>query len=198
MGLNDGGLRPLGGGGGGLSASDAAALGMTGNIEWVPGRYYGPVTSGNATVTALRLYAYPLWVPKATSIDRLSVNVVTAVAASTARLLLYSPDATGQPGAVLLDPGADLDTTTTGVKEHTVSTTLPRGLVWLAIECTHAVTFSAVSGFSTGADQLGHAMLTTNTTGLVTNSNISYGAGPSPFPARSPGTAVPMIRVRAA
>jgi hypothetical protein len=94
-------------------------------------------TTSTGAATATRTIFGALFLPRATALDRISINVTVAGAASTvARLGLYYADsATFEPGALLLDAGT-VATDTTGVKEATIAVTLAPGLYWTAGWCS--------------------------------------------------------------
>lgn len=77
------------------------------------------------------------------TIDRLSINCTTAVAASTVKIILYASDAAGKPTTRLVET-ATLDTATTGIKEATVALTLRKGVTyWVGLRHSATATLSA-------------------------------------------------------
>lgn len=92
--------------------------------------------TGTLAGVADRMDLFP-FVPRADlSIDRLSVNVTTAVASSLGKIVLYASNASGQPAGLLTETGT-LDFSTTGVKEATVALTFRKGVTyWLGIGTT--------------------------------------------------------------
>jgi hypothetical protein len=87
----------------------------------VPGSF-----AGNAGT----MYLMPVLLAEDVPIDAVGINVVTAVAATTHRGLIYAPDATSKPDTLLLD--SIFDTATTGLKTNTITRqVLPRGLLWI-------------------------------------------------------------------
>lgn len=104
------------------------AIPSTGNY-WNPDGFN---VSGNRAPTQSTVEYSPMFIPYVIVIDRLAVKVNTLAAASTVRLGIYSDTGTAAPGALVLDAGT-IDSTATGVKQITVSLTLPRGLYWRAL-----------------------------------------------------------------
>ncbi|WP_104084263.1 hypothetical protein [Cryobacterium sp. Y11] len=114
-------------------ASAGAAL-FGGFRKMVSGNYYGANGGmpGTNAFANQQMWAAPLWVPRAITIDRLACEVTALVAGSTVRLGLYGSTAEDTPGALVLDAGT-VDSATTGIKEIlALSTRIPAGLYWLA------------------------------------------------------------------
>lgn len=119
--------------------------------KWLTGRYYGgqwgPMNTTTPTVGLLALV--PLWVPRAVTIDRVGVEVTTLAASGTARVGIYNADANDLPTTLLLEAtaAAQLDCSTTGVKESTISQALSPGLYYTAfVAQTAAATFRNCTG----------------------------------------------------
>jgi hypothetical protein len=74
----------------------------------------------------------PTIVSKTITVDRVAVRVATAEAGATPRIGIYARDANNRPGDLILDCGT-VDASTTGVKEITVSATIPAGLFFMAV-----------------------------------------------------------------
>lgn len=93
-----------------------------------------PVAStSSATPPLWRQHFVPVMIPRHMTFDRISIEVVTPVAGSTAWLSLYASDASGvRPGALIVSPGAVV-TETVGVASLTHSRNLSPGLVWVGI-----------------------------------------------------------------
>lgn len=89
-------------------------------------------TSATAAVTNGRMLVGAVLVVQSCTIDRISFEVVTTPggAGSVTRAGIYNSDANGLPSSLLLDAGT-ADTTTTGIKEITVSQALTPGLYWV-------------------------------------------------------------------
>lgn len=94
-------------------------------------------TTGTVTAVANALYFIPVFFGQPTTLDRLAIEVTTAVAATTARLGIYDSDGTGgQPGTLIIDAGT-VATTSLGVKEATISQSVS-GLVYFVYVCNSA------------------------------------------------------------
>ena len=80
------------------------------------------------------MYLIPFYLPNAVTVDRVAVEVTT-LGTGVVRLGMYSHDqTTGRPtvtNGLLFDWGT-VDVTSTGVKEVTISSTLPAGWTYLA------------------------------------------------------------------
>lgn len=99
------------------------------------GVYLGPLavtsTTGVLSMSADILYAMPLFVARAITIDRMTINVTTADAGQVVRLGIYGNGTNLYPGALLLD-ASTVSTTATGHKEITgLSQAIPKGLYWV-------------------------------------------------------------------
>ena len=120
--------------GSGLSLS-AGSLAATGAGLAVSGRiagryYYGPFSQAGSlgAITVAKLYAQPYYIGSSASFDRIAV-AVTGVASSFVRLGMYT-DNSGKPDTLVFDSG-QIDTSTLGIKEYTISQTRS-GWVWVA------------------------------------------------------------------
>lgn len=164
--------------------------------KFVGGRYYGsrPVTTTTLAATLNTLYATPLWVPNALSIDRIEAEVTTLIASGVVRLGIYDSTSNGNPGTRVLDAGV-VATTTTGVKSITVNQALQVGLYWLvAVNQTAAATLRAISGDLAPVNQTsfeaGSVLAAYTMTGVT-------GALPTTFVQASVATSAPRVQVRA-
>lgn len=89
---------------------------------------------GTSTTISGALWFVPVYFGTAVTLDRLAIEVTTAVAATTVRLGIYDDDGTGgQPGTLILDAGT-VSSATTGVKEATISQSVS-GMVYFAYVC---------------------------------------------------------------
>ena len=165
-----------------LSSEDAGAYDVV-----AAGEYITPPTSTNTSTRSNgTLHMTPLTLASAITIDRIAIEVTGAgTAGSVCRLGLYSDDG-GKPGALLVDAGT-VDTTTTGVKEVTVSQVLSAGRVWLAAvqqgaPATLATVRTTLSSLWIGNSSASNVLGTPGNGLLVTGVT---GALPSPFPAGS-------------
>jgi len=82
-----------------------------------------------------KIYAYPLAITRALTIDRLGLYVSVAAVAGNARIGIYKDNGSVYPGDLLLDAGA-VAISTTGIKEIVIDQALTKGLYWLAIICS--------------------------------------------------------------
>ena len=83
------------------------------------------------------IFYFPWSVPTALPIDRLAIEVVGPLASAKSRLGIYRADGDWQPTDLVVD-GGEVDCSTVGLKEATVSTTLEMGLYVGAILCNAA------------------------------------------------------------
>jgi hypothetical protein len=103
----------------------------------VPDRYFSqPITAfrddtGQARSLNQMIYA-PTLVGKPITVDRIAINVSVAEAGATPRLGIYARSSDNRPGDLILDCGT-VDASTTGVKEITISATIPAGLFFVAV-----------------------------------------------------------------
>lgn len=107
--------------------------------QMVVARYFGvPGYLGQTPYAqeAHILFAIPLVIPRNLTVDRIALNIATAVAGGLARIGIYS-DSSLTPGAQL-NAGGEIDCSTTGFKEVTISQALSKGLLWLAYVCNNA------------------------------------------------------------
>jgi hypothetical protein len=107
-------------------------------LYWPSGGYTlaGPVSAATATSTSVALDSLQFqswWCPADVTLDRVAVEVTTLQAGANARLGIYSATSTGAPDALVVDLG-EVDCSSTGVKELTVSQAVTGGVMyWLAV-----------------------------------------------------------------
>jgi hypothetical protein len=147
----------------------------------------GVITGGLATSTgamvANTLFALPLWVAEAMTLDRLAINVTTAASSTNTRIGIYAATslAAWYPSALVLDAGA-VDTGTTGVKSLTISQALAGGRpYWLALLSSGTPTFRGSNNVWT-APILGTDSTLPATGATALTVAQTYGALPSTFP----------------
>jgi Major tropism determinant N-terminal domain len=102
-------------------------------MKHVAGQYYfSHYTSVSAQILADGVMVLcPTWLSKGT-IDRIGVDVSTAAAASVIRLGIYTDNA-GLPNALIAEATTTADSTTTGIKDLTISAVIPtNGRYWMA------------------------------------------------------------------
>ena len=109
----------------------------------------GGAATGVLAGAAGRIDLFPFIPRDDINIDRLSVNVTTLIAAALGKIVLYAADATGKPAILILETG-DLDFSTVGLKEATVTQTLRRGITyWIGIRHSSTATLSAWASTAT-------------------------------------------------
>lgn len=113
----------------------------------------GAGSGGGALTTAIgaagRFDLYPFKPGLDTVVDRLAVNVTTAVAASLGKIAVYASDINGRPDALIVET-ADLDFATAGVKNASVSLTLRQGVTyWLGLRHSSTATQSVFPATAT-------------------------------------------------
>ena len=120
----------------------------------------GGAATGVLAGAAGRMDIFPFIPRDDITIDRLSVNVTTLIAAALGKIVVYNADATGRPAGLILKTG-DLDFSTVGVKAATAALTLRRGITyWLGIRHSSTATLSAWASTAT-PDLNGGAPVTT-------------------------------------
>ncbi len=99
------------------------------------GRYYNSfqayTTKSGITVTRNQIIAMPFFVPTSQSFDRIGVYVNSSAVNGKARVGIYSDDGVYPSTPVLLSN--ELDCSSTGFKEDTISVTLNPALYWLVL-----------------------------------------------------------------
>lgn len=158
-----------------------------------PSRYYiaGMDSQGAlgaaAAVTANTLYALPFMIGRGGTIDRVGVNVSTAVAASNVRMGIYR-NLNGIPGTLVADLGT-VATTPAGFKEISgLTAKLQPGLHWLAAVFSHAPTVRTLAQANMLA-VFGVDNAATTAVGTGYTSAFTYAALPTTFPAVTVSTA---------
>lgn len=145
---------------------------------YTSGRYYTtPFIHNTITqqLSANNVYYFPMWVATRIGISGIAARVTTA-ATGTCRLGVYDNN-NGIPNKLILDAGT-IDTSSTGAKEITLSTTfLNPGWYWMALFAGINATFDSTNGFiSTGL--IGNTSVSvTQVTGL--RATLTYAAFPT-------------------
>jgi hypothetical protein len=129
------------------TAGGVTTLALLDTIARMPlhaaGQYYANYThglSGTQTMTQDRLILQRVILSKGT-IDRIGIEVLTAVASLICRLGIYTDDG-GLPLTLIAEATSTADCSTTGVKDLTISAVIPKnGPYWLA-----SVTQAAAGG----------------------------------------------------
>ena len=175
--------------------------------RWKAGSYYTPLPTGtianSSALTLNELRLTPLDVPRATRVDQLAVEVGTAAASATVRLAVYADTGLGEPGVLVLDTGAVIDASTTGLKTVTVSLALAARRYHVGmVNQGSAVSLRAATSVSRPGIGATNAGLTTtysngNGASCVYQSSVS-GACPSTFTVAGTRSQMPLIYLRAA
>ncbi len=139
------------------------------DVPWISpaaGDYALTTTSAGGAATGVlagvagRMDLFPFIPRDDMIIDRLSVNVTTLIAAALGKIVLYAADATGRPATLILETG-DLDFSTVGLKEATITQTLRCGITyWIGIRHSSTAILSAWASTAT-PDLNGGAPVTT-------------------------------------
>jgi len=84
------------------------------------------------TLAADTLYAQPLPIPRAVTLDELAVQVTTGDVGMKARLGIYEDNGSVYPGDLVLDAG-EVDVGSTGVKKTLITQALTKKLYWTVV-----------------------------------------------------------------
>jgi hypothetical protein len=151
------------------------------------GRYYAAAGVGIGSATVLRGRLYPNFLePQNTawSIDQVSVNVQTAVAAQTFGIALYEVLENGNLGAVLASLGTPSDISTTGQKDITVSFSIPANTpAYLTGLCIGGASDPAFRCYRASVQYLGHDTAANALGATSPAGNMVSGGGLSAFAA---------------
>lgn len=169
------------------------------------GTYYDNSFSAGAPTTvagvADRMEVSPYFSGFNFTIDRIGVNVSTAVASALAKVVIYATSATtGAPSALLYE-SASLDCSTTGTKEIAVSLTFTAGVqYWIGVRHSSTATLRAVPLTNCKCLGLGLSTSTTYLTALRTTLAFATAASstwPSISSAQLVSTTPVSVRFRA-
>lgn len=106
-------------------------------------------TAATVAGAANRFDVFPWVCRQDVTIDRLGINCTTAVAGALAKIAVFAADANGRPAGRLTETG-DLDLSTTGAKEATLSLSLLEGEVyWFGVRHSATATVSAWQPYTT-------------------------------------------------
>ncbi|MBA7711917.1 hypothetical protein ES703_120884 [subsurface metagenome] len=130
------------------------------------------------TLAADTLYAQPLPIPRAVTIDELSLQVITGAVGMKARLGIYEDDGSVYPGALVLD-GGEVDVGSTGVKKVLISQALTEKLYWTVVISDGTPEMLRILRYWTpiGTKETKLGQLYSHLTRVQT-----YGVLPNPFP----------------
>jgi hypothetical protein len=150
-------------------------LAVTGRGIWTARPLIAAFTT--LALTAGREIAFPIFLDKDVTTDTLSLRVSTAVGGSTFVVGVRDAAADGSPDAVIVSGSGS--SATTGAKEVTVaSTTIQRGLKYLCIVPSAAISVNAttstvnISGFNSSSATSGFAGFFTTATNRTDLSTI--------------------------
>jgi hypothetical protein len=169
------------------------------------GTYYDNSFSAGAPTTiagsADVMEVYPYFAGFNFTIDRIGVNVSTAVASAQAKVVIYSTMVTtGAPNALLYESAA-LDCSTTGTKEVAASLTFSAGIqYWIGIRHSSTATLRAIPLTNCKCLGLGLSTSTTYMTALRTTLAFATAASsiwPSVSSAQLVSTTPVSVRMRA-
>lgn len=146
----------------------------------ISARYYDQSITGTAHTTlagaAGRIDLSPVCFPFNVVIDRLGVNVTTGVASALGRVVIYGAGANGQPLSRVFYGASDLDLSTTGAKEHTVSFTFQAGvLYWVGFHHSSTATLSAIA--VAGLPSLGLSAANATNPLTAVRQTVTYASG---------------------
>ncbi len=140
-------------------------------------------SANSSTINVNSAYAVPLWIPKATTADRIGLYINVAGSTGAAyRLGIYNDNGSWWPGSLLVD-GGTVAATSVAYVENTISASLASaGLYWLVAKCEGVFTNARGSvGPSFGI----LPVQGTNSTDLAAGYYAALGSGglPSNWPA---------------
>jgi hypothetical protein len=190
----------------------AGAIGPTGLTG--PGILLRPQVSGGWLTTQIaagtaastiagaanRMDLYPFWTPVACPVDRVAINVTTGVAATSARVLIYSADSQGRPATKLLETDNLSTVTTNTFPQETVDFTFAANtLYWVGVHNSSTATLRGIAVAS--MLPIGLASATATTHGTVLRTTPTYRSAPANYTytaTQHVGAIAPAIRFRVA
>ena len=141
---DDAGTETVAGGAGG---GDTVQYRHTGTSRYYVAGVVVCTALSNTVMTADVLYAVPLMVPRAVTIDRIGVNVTGAgTAAARVRVGIYTATSVSNlyPDALVSgSDGGELNASSTGMKENTVSVSLAAGLYFAVFQTNEGISVLA-------------------------------------------------------
>lgn len=117
---------------------------------FVSGRFYDQAVQGlagaNIVQAAGQLNVVPFFVNQDVTMDQLGVSVLTPIAASQARVVIYGADAAGWPSERLFQGAVALDCSTTGYRFHNETFQFQAGqLYWIGVHSSSTQTLHGVA-----------------------------------------------------
>lgn len=132
------------------------------------GQYFRAVANQTTAVATLNRLCYtPVEIATPITVDRIGISCTSLVNPSTVRLGIYASAANGYPGALILDAGT-VDTSTTGVKEITISQAITARRFWLAAV---AQTGTPTTRVATAGKMFGLGFMSTFSSGVGPTTN---------------------------
>jgi len=193
----------------GGAVSTASRLGVLSNFTspnaggYVINNFYDNAFAGTTATTAAmaanRAELAPFYTNARLTIDQIGIAVSTAVAASLAKIVIYSTSSGGWPD-VLLFEGTDLDCATTGYKFTDPAFTFESGVqYWIGVRSSSTQTIRTIN--TSSARNLGISGSNNTTYYTVLRRTITYAdAAPDPWVFASgeltAGATPPSIRFR--
>lgn len=168
-----------------LQATSPSSKAGTHNFNlYVPGRYYEPYLSSvlnPATYQGIvnRIDLSPFFCNEDLKISELSINTVTGVVATEARVLIYDSNVDGWPDRKVFESGPLATTTSTTVSSQAVDFEFKAGVVyWLGAHFNGTPVVRGLRDYSTVS--LGLTDNTASSNGAKTVGRIiAYGSAPS-------------------
>lgn len=115
------------------NAMSAIGTSVLGGQAYVKSAHWTRESPGGYALAANRLHYVPFLLLKPLLCDGIGCEVTTSAASSTVHLALYDMDGSANPQKKIVGTSTGIDSSTTGVKVETFSTTLiPAGLYWFA------------------------------------------------------------------
>ena len=186
-------------------AISAAWVRRFGGIKMPAGRYYDQSLFAVGLTTlagaAGRIDLVP-WVPwYDQTVDRLGVNVTTAVAGALGRVVIYGANANDEPDSLLLLPGADLSLAAVAFVEHAQTFIFRRNtLYYIGFIHSSTATISGIQGYC--LPNFGFSGNTSTSPGSVIRQTVTYPNAPANFgfiaSSHFSASSGPSIKMRAA
>ena len=182
-----------------------ALLPLSPLIPLPAGRWFDQclLSAAHSTLTGVagRVDVCGLLRPFDVAINQAGVEVTTAVAAATGRVVIYGATSAGVPGPLLYLGTADLDLSTLGFKSHTLAFTFQAGkLYYVGFMHGSTAVIRAIQGYSLPA--FGLASSTATAPLSVLSQTVTYPNAPAEFvfdaSAHLATRAAPSVRMRVA
>lgn len=158
-------------------------------------------TSSAVSTSALATFL-PFLVPRAVTLTKIGLHLVTAQAGAECRLGLYADD-NGAPGSLLFDAGIlDLSSGGGAFKEATINLPQAPGMIWSCCQMKNVATQATVIRMSAGLGGFipqTAALLAVVTVPRYYQQSITYGSvlpSPAGVVASAAGTDCPVIMLR--